>query len=91
MSGTRLDLPSLLVEAKINDIKRQAEHWKLVDEMRSSLEHNRQPRLAMLTTQARGWLTRLTFFWRRAELTARERAARPKTRSQTMQIPSGSA
>lgn len=91
MSNSRLELPTLLAEAKIKDMVREAEHWRLVDEMRANGMAERESRLALLAARARDLLARLAFFWRRAESTARQRAAQPKTRSQTMQIPSGSA
>lgn len=91
MNSTRLDLPHILVESKINDMKREAAHWKLVDELRAEHESGqaraRRSLMSALIARLLDGIAWLALVGRRAEMTARQRAMQPKTRSQTMQIP----
>ena len=86
MSNTRLDLPSMLVDAKISEMRREAAQSRLVAEAMSNRE--RKWRITMVTAPVIGWLRELAAFGRRTEHPSRYGAPRPKTQSQTMRIPS---
>lgn len=88
MCNTRLDLPSMLVEAKISDMTREAAHSKLVAEATSDHDRDHKSGLAVFTANVLGFFTRLAALGRRTARPARESASQPQTQSQTMHIPS---
>ncbi|MCC7206286.1 MAG: hypothetical protein IT323_03215 [Anaerolineae bacterium] len=82
MNSAQRDYPRMLVEARIEDIRRDVAKWRLAEA--ANAQRERRPRLHRV--KALAWMA---VFFRRAELSARERASQPKTRSQSMQMPSG--
>jgi hypothetical protein len=86
MNNSRLDLPGMLVEAKIDDMMRDARHERLVAEATATRE--RTSWYWSVRAFALNLRTPFAEYRQRSAIPkGRERASRPQTRSQTMQMP----